>query len=856
MGATFEHGARGRSAVRWTAAAERVSAWAITIGGLGTIAAVLGVFVFLAWVAAPLLMPGRVRLVSSAPAVGDAVVRVGLDPWGVAGWALGRDGTLRAFRLEDGAVFDERTWVAGDSVTACAFADDGTVAVGLRDGTVRVGRIAFAGDFPDTTSIDASRRRQLRPGAPRRYRHALLERLSDGSIRRHRLVATLGAPPTPPTGHAVVGLDVARDGASLAVLDDAQTLRVAQVRTYENLLTGEVERELRGGAVSLAGIEGAGQNGVRVQLAPSGTWVLLWSLDGTVLGVDTRDLASPRVVGRVRVDTGGATLSVVEPLLGHQTMLLGRDDGSVCAAFRFAAPGASADTLCVAEPRCFAGPARVTAIARSTRSRLLAVGYADGSVRVFHATSGARVAALRVAPGPVRALAISPRDDGLLVLADGRLHHVTLRAGHPDATIASMFRPVWYEGYGRPAHAWQSSSGTDDFEPKFGMWPLVFGTLKATFYSMIFAVPLALLAAVFTSEFLPRTMRPGVKTLVEAMASLPSVVLGFVAALVVAPFVQRSLPAVLSTMLTLPAVVVGGACAWQMLPERVTMRAAHLRVAVLAALLVPGVGLGVALAPLLERACFAGDVMAWLDGRTGSGWTGWAYLLTPLGVAVAALVLSRAFGERLRAMAARAPRARVARLDLARAVVTLAAGVGIAVAAAGLLGALGLDPRRDGLVMGTYVQRNALVVGFVMGFAVIPIVYTLAEDALSAVPDSLRAASLGAGATPWQTAGRVVVPTAMSGLFSAVMVGLGRAVGETMIVLMAAGNTPVLEMNVFNGFRTLSANIAVELPEAVRNSTHYRTLFLSALLLFAMTFVVNTVAEVVRLRYRRRSARL
>ena len=102
----------------------------------------------------------------------------------------------------------------------------------------------------------------------------------------------------------------------------------------------------------------------------------------------------------------------------------------------------------------------------------------------------------------------------------------------------------------------------------------------------------------------------------------------------------------------------------------------------------------------------------------------------------------------------------------------------------------------------------------------------------------------------------VILPTAMSGLFSALMIGLGRAVGETMVVLMAAGNTPVLEWNVFNGFRTLSANIAVELPEAVRNSTHYRTLFLSALVLFVMTFVINTFAEIVRIRFRRRAREL
>ena len=150
----------------------------------------------------------------------------------------------------------------------------------------------------------------------------------------------------------------------------------------------------------------------------------------------------------------------------------------------------------------------------------------------------------------------------------------------------------------------------------------------------------------------------------------------------------------------------------------------------------------------------------------------------------------------------------------------------------------------------TYDQRNSLVVGFAMGFAVIPIIFTIAEDSLSNVPQHLRAGSLALGATPWQTAIRVILPTASPGIFSAIMIGFGRAVGETMIVLMATGNTPVMDWSIFNGFRALSANIAVELPEAPEGGTLYRVLFLAALLLFVMTFLVNTVAELVRLRLR------
>jgi phosphate transport system permease protein len=101
-----------------------------------------------------------------------------------------------------------------------------------------------------------------------------------------------------------------------------------------------------------------------------------------------------------------------------------------------------------------------------------------------------------------------------------------------------------------------------------------------------------------------------------------------------------------------------------------------------------------------------------------------------------------------------------------------------------------------------------------------------------------------------------VLPAAAPGVFSAIVLGLGRAVGETMIVLMASGNTPLLDWNPFNGFRTLSANIAVEIPEAPLGGTLYRTLFLSALLLFALTFVLNTAAELARQRLRRRLAGL
>jgi phosphate transport system permease protein len=149
-------------------------------------------------------------------------------------------------------------------------------------------------------------------------------------------------------------------------------------------------------------------------------------------------------------------------------------------------------------------------------------------------------------------------------------------------------------------------------------------------------------------------------------------------------------------------------------------------------------------------------------------------------------------------------------------------------------------------------QRNSLIVGLAMGFAVIAPIFSIAEDALFAVPRHLTNGSLALGATQWQTLMRVVLPTASPGIFSALMIGFGRAVGETMIVLMATGNTAVMEWNIFEGMRTLSANVAVEMGEAEVGSTHFRVLFLSALVLFVLTFVLNTIAEVVRSRLRKK----
>ncbi|MBM3524286.1 MAG: ABC transporter permease subunit, partial [Alphaproteobacteria bacterium] len=483
---------------------------------------------------------------------------------------------------------------------------------------------------------------------------------------------------------------------------------------------------------------------------------------------------------------------------------------------------------------------------------------AGGDIWVRHATSEQTVLKLAKPGGAerYRAVLLSPREDGVLAIDDkGKASFREIAVPHPESTLGTIFGKVWYEGYDAPSYTWQSSAGTDSFEPKLSLVPLIFGTIKATFYALLFAVPLALLAAIYTSEFVHRTVRATVKPIMEMMASLPSVVLGFIAALILAPIVETWIASVLMVFVALPLALLVAAHCWQLLPTDTAIRLQGVpRLIAMFAVLVATLLLCYAAGPVFESLFFAGDLKSWMNGDVGTGFGFLWLVLLPASYLAVFLAARRLVGPWILEQGRRLSGPHAGLLDTLRWLSKLVAAGVLSAAIAGILVALGYDPR--GGIVGTYVQRNTLVVGFAMGFAVIPIIYTIAEDALNSVPEHLRAASLACGATPWQTATRVILPTAVSGVFAAIMVGMGRAVGETMIVVMAAGNTPILEWNVFNGLRALSANIAVELPEAVRDSTLYRMLFLAALTLFVMTFVVNTLAEVVRQRFRKRAVQL
>ncbi|MBI1311486.1 ABC transporter permease subunit [bacterium] len=880
--------------------ADRTAQLLITVGGLGTIASLLLVFAFLVGKVYPLFsgsslsQPQEIDLsAATQPVTPDTKapasktptpepLHFATDEYLNLGWIAYRDGTLRTVRLDSGETLSRVSLIPdGRELTAWSFGPRGEIGLGFVDGDIQLGKISFATAFLQASSDDDAAAGSgdtrvlqldevpaeltgLRIGDVARYRDGMVEKTPEGQLRLQELSVEMDAPVTVASGVPIRLIDrsVPKQGADslaateevLALLTDEGLLRVATVRKVYNMLLDQTTTKLSARTLQLE-LDMQTQQPDRLLLSGLGDNVYLAWNDGRLQRFDARKGVDVLLAEEVNLVDGGRVLTSLGFLVGKTSLVAGDSDGGVTVWFRTKPEDATTiDGAVLSRAHHLqSGSSPVRSLAASPVVRTVAAGFEDGSIRLYHVTSEQLLAQSTTADQQVpRLLTISPKNDVILGLSHAGLSRWAIDAPHPEVTLSAIFLPVWYEGYEKPEHVWQSSSGDDAFEPKYGLWSLVFGSIKATIYSMLFGAPLALLAAIYTSEFLNPRTKARIKPTIEIMASLPSVVLGFLAALVIAPYVEDIVPQTLSVLATAPFALLAAAFLWQLLPMSLGIRCDWLRLPLMALAFVVGIWLATIVGPFVESWLFAGDIKAWLDGQTGTATGGWMLLLLPLSALLVATVFSLFVTPVQRNMAN--SRVQFVLLDIAKFAVGSVATVAVAWLISSLISGLGFDLR--GTLVDTYVQRNSLVVGFMMGFAIIPIIYTISDDALTSVPESLRAASLGAGATKWQTAVRVIIPTGMSGLFSAVMIGLGRAVGETMIVLMAAGNTPVLDMNIFNGFRTLAANIAVELPEAVENSTHFRMLYLAALTLFALTFVLNTVAEVIRLRFRKRAFQL
>jgi phosphate transport system permease protein len=725
---------------------DKLARWYVSIGGLAVLGAITLIFFYLAQVVAPMFQGAELeaREVQQPTWLTDAgdPLLLAVEEQNKVAMRLGSDGAVRFFSVPTGELLRtvELPLPAGSQIVSVGQDTPGNrrMVLGLSNGQVLVAEHNYKVSYPDGNKT-------ITP----------------------QLDYPFGEEPLSldPQGRPIEHAGISLNGSTLMVAGATNgALHALKIASTENLMTGETTLEEE--RMELPQLS---EPIKALRIDPRHMW--LFAVSGRA-SVDVFDLRRKQLNGRYKLLSGKGEITTVASLLGGISLMVGDSTGGIGQWFMVRSSDGQAELKNVRNFQLADQP--ITQILPEERRKGFLALDSAGTLGIFHSTAHRELLTEQVADGAAVA-AMSPRATRLLVESGDQLQRFVIDNPHPEISWSALWGKVWYESYPEPDYVWQSTSATGDFEPKLSLSPLAFGTLKAAFYAMLLAAPLAICAALYTAYFMAPTLRRKVKPVIELMEALPTVILGFFAGLFLAPYLENHLPGIFSLLLLMPVGILLAGWFWSRLPENIRLSVPDGWEAILLIPVILAVGWGsLAVSGHLENWFFGGDMRLWLSNDMGI----------------------------------------------------------------------------------PFDQRNALVIGIAMGFAVIPTIYSIAEDAVFSVPRSLTLGSLALGATPWQTLIRVVLLTASPGIFSALMIGMGRAVGETMIVLMATGNTPIMEANIFEGMRTLAANVAVEMPESEVGSTHYRVLFLAAMVLLMFTFVMNTLAELIRQRLRRKYASL
>ena len=716
---------------------DRFAQYSITAGGVMVLVALLLIFFYLLYVVEPILESAKVEKRTDVELSSNTqYVGVGVEEQTEIAYLLKESGSVDFYRIkgeQSGALMKSLEVELNGSVSSFAQSAPflGLYAYGLDNGEIKLVKPSFLVTFPANERL-------------------ITPRISYPLDGQQLVIDEQGQE------ISEFAFTYYEDKAAAVALTADKRVIFASFMPEENMFTGEVEWLIERTELTINGSVND------LLISPDASRVFVRSANKVYI-YDTRDPEEVEQLQVLAANEENANLISATLLAGANSLMLANDNGEVSQWFEVNTEDQGRQ---FAKIRAFeTDKTEQLEIYTEFYRRTFFTTTASGDLGLYYTTSEAELWRGKISDQAIDIFAVSPRANAVLSLSNNTLSVFDVENEHPEVTWSALWSEVWYEGYPEPDYTWQSTSASDDFESKFSLVPISFGTIKAALYAMLFAVPIAISAAIYTAYFMSSELRRVVKPTVEIMEALPTVILGFLAGLWLAPLIEAHLPAVIALMTLLPIAVIATAFGWTKLPSHIrhSIPEGWHSIVLIPVVLIVG-WLSFAISGQIELIVFDGNVRQYLTNELGL----------------------------------------------------------------------------------TFDQRNSLVVGIAMGFAVIPTIFSIAEDAVFSVPKHLSNGSLALGATQWQTLVRVVLLTASPGIFSAVMMGLGRAVGETMIVLMATGNTPIMDWSIFQGMRTLAANIAVEMPESEVGSSHYRILFLAAFVLFIFTFVFNTLAEFVR----------
>ncbi|MFT6274658.1 MAG: phosphate transport system permease protein [Halioglobus sp.] len=727
---------------RWRQLKNTMATATVSTGGVAVLGAILLIFFYLLYEVVPLFSSATASKMDSIPVssvTAEQLRYTTTEEQGEVALTIDTNWQAKFVRTLDGAELLARSFETNSQVTAFAAGNENLLAFAYRDSQIKLNKHSYRLSYPNDKRLVTPSLDQLYTDQELGFAGAVLQKVAANDSEDALLIA----------GISVAGEILAR-----------------RFEKTTSFLSDELTLEAKNFLLPKLGFRPS-----EVFVGSSQRWLYFLANNGSFAVVDLKradEQGLQLIADRGTVFGGGGSLTASAMLLGGISLLTASSNGELSQFFMV---------------RTEAGPKfqrvrefdttghTVTHIVPEHRRKVFLTLSDDNFLQAYSTTAHRRSLGKQLSENEsVSTASVSPRGNILLLATDdGNLERWNIDNEHPDVSWSALWEEVWYESYDQPEYVWQSSASNNDFEPKYSFTPLAFGTLKAAFYAMLVATPLAICGAIYTAYFMAPALRRKVKPVIELMEALPTVILGFLAGLWLAPFIEDKLTGVFTVLLVMPVGVLAFAFAWSRLPLAVRSMLPEGWHIILLIPVITALGyFSFAINDSVEIALFGGDMRVWITQELGI----------------------------------------------------------------------------------SFDQRNALVVGIAMGMAVIPTIFSIAEDAIFSVPKHLSYGSLALGATPWQTLVGVVLPTASPGIFSGLMIGTGRAVGETMIVLMATGNTPIMDANIFEGMRTLAANIAVEVPETEVDSSHYRVLFLAAFVLFAFTFVVNTAAEIIRQRLR------
>ncbi|NVK23154.1 MAG: ABC transporter permease subunit, partial [Kangiellaceae bacterium] len=658
--------------------------YGIAMGGMSVIVAVVLICFYLFWVVLPIFKPAHIELNKEYSWQQPEIQHIGVEEYGEIAFSIDNDGQMLFVDTETGSEISSYDLSSSAQLTDIAQVDlKGLMVAGFDDGSFQLMGQKYAISYPNDT-------RKITASVEYPFGEEAFE-LADSAIK-------------------VINAKRWEDGAIIAAVTDSGEI-VAKVYSLEEsfLDDGLSLEEVSSQTIQL-------DFSAKYLLVTEGPdWLYAIGEQGQTAVYRYRD-GSWQLHEKLQLTDQGVLVSQAVFLLGQSSLLIGDNQGNIHQWFQVRTD----NVFGLKHIRQFnLSEQPITQIIPEARRKGFIAADVQGEIGIFYATSE-RLLETASFGQSVQGLAINSRSNKLMIVGqDAATNLFVVENEHPEISWSSLWNKVWYESYEEPTFTWQSSASTNDFESKFSLVPLSFGTLKAAFYAMLFAVPLAIFGAIFTAYFMAPKMRGMVKPTVEIMEALPTVILGFLAGLWLAPMVEENLMGILLILILLPMLTVLFGIAWANAPDAIKHRVPDgWQAALLFPIIIFGTLFAFWLGEPLEAVMFDGNMPAWLNDH-------------------------------------------------------------------------GIN----------YDQRNSLVVGIAMGFAVIPTIFSITEDAIFSVPKHLTNGSLALGASQWQTLTRVVLPTASPGIFSALMIGLGRAVGETMIVLMATGNTPIMDMNIFEGMR-------------------------------------------------------